>query len=58
MNTDMVVEDYVTIFRKTRESTPSAPSSINYDYYIATFESETLTRVNLLFMVTPLHVGM
>ena len=50
-------EDYVESFSKTRESTTPSPSGLHYGHYIAACESETLTTMNVIFMRTPLQVG-
>ena len=57
MKTEITKADYIDIFVKTRESTVSSPSGLYYGYYIAACESETLIRVNLIFMTIPFHVG-
>ena len=50
-------EYYVESFSKTRESTASSPSGLHYGHYIEACESETLTTINLLFMLIPFQVG-
>ena len=57
VDTNMTVKDYVKVFRKTREFTASSPSGIHYGHYIVACKSKELTKVNLVFMVTPFQVG-
>ena len=57
MTIDMNIEYYREVYMKTRESTASSPSGIHYGRYIAARKNELLTKVNLLFMVTPFQVG-
>ena len=53
MVTDMTMEESRNIFGKTKESTASSPSGIHYGHYIAACESDALSVVNRVFMVTP-----
>ena len=53
LNTDITLDDFISVFKKTKESTTSSPSGIHYGHYINTYESEELAEVDLLFIVTP-----
>ena len=57
MKTEMTIEDSYEIFSKTKETTASSPSGINYGHYIAACESPELAVVNTILMVTPFKTG-
>ena len=58
MDTEMMLDDFRSAFKQTRESTSSSPSGIYYGCSIAACESEKLAEVDLLFMVTRFKLGM
>ena len=58
MDTTMDIEQHREVFKKTRESTASSPSGIHYGHYIAAFENDLLSEVNMIFMVVHFQVGL
>ena len=57
MNSEVNLDHYIGVFNRTDESTASSPSGIHYGHYKAAVESETLAKVDMIFMTIPFVVG-
>ena len=58
MDTYLTLDQYKEIINKTKESTSSSPSRLNYGHYKAAYTSTTISSVHLIFMVVPFQLDM
>ena len=49
----ITLQQFKDIFNATKEQTASSPSGLHYGHYKASYDSDQLAQVHLLFMIIP-----